>query len=64
MKRLIRLKYLFIILPAVSFGALNNLYSQNGRFGININDINQNNIEINLKEDIIYIYKRKTKLRN
>ena len=59
MKRLIRLKYLFIILLAVSFGALNNLYSQNGRFGININDINQNNIEVNKLERGYHIYIQK-----
>ena len=59
MKRLIRLKYLFIILSAVSFGALNNLYSQSGRFGLNINDINQNSIEINKLERGYHIYIQK-----
>ena len=59
MKRLIRLKYLFVILSAVSFGALNNLYSQSGRFGLNINDINQNSIEINKLERGYHIYIQK-----
>ena len=59
MKRLIRLKYLFIILSAVSFGALSNLYSQSGRFGLNINDINQNSIEINKLERGYHIYIQK-----
>ena len=59
MKRLIRLKYLFIILSAVSFGALNNLYSQSGRFGLNINDINQNSIEVNKLERGYHIYIQK-----
>ena len=59
MKRLIRLKYLFIILSVVSFGALNNLYSQSGRFGLNINDINQNSIEINKLERGYHIYIQK-----
>ena len=59
MKRLIRLKYLFVILSAVSFGALNNLYSQTERRGLNINDINQNNIEVNKLERGYHIYIQK-----
>ena len=47
-----RLKYRLIILSAVLFFALNNLYSQTQ----NINGINQNNIEVNKLEAGYHIY--------
>ena len=53
------MRYLFIILSVVLFVALNNLYAQTGKWELNINGINQNNIEVDKLERGYHIYIQK-----